>query len=138
MTDTVTEKVTRKSKITCSGCRHAAHKGACMNMASDNDCGCTLRDGVELPMQVMPQAVADPLYAQVIGSLERDLETARQRHHEAEQKVRDLSRTHEEVELLRDQIERMRNELEATKTLVSNMSQYTEAMYKIINKVFRS
>jgi predicted nucleic acid-binding Zn-ribbon protein len=91
----------------------------------------------DLPVQV-PVPVSDPLYAEVIGSLERDLEAARDRHHKAEQKVKDLSKINDEVELLRDTIDRMRNELDATKNLVVNMNQYVEAMYKIFNKVYRS
>lgn len=131
MTDTVTEKATKKK--TCPKCRHAAHVNACLNMASDNECGCM----GDLPVQVLPQVIQDPLYAEVIGSLERDLHESRDRCHKAESKVRELSQIHDQVELLRDQIERMRNELDATKNLVTNGNQYVEAMYKVISKVFR-
>lgn len=93
----------------------------------------------DLPVQVSPpQVIQDPLYAEVIGSLERDLHESRDRAHTAENKVRELSKIHDEVELLRDQVERMRNELDTVKTLVVQGNQYTEAMYKIVNKVFRS
>lgn len=92
----------------------------------------------ELPKQVEPQQISDPLYAEVIGSLERDLHDSRDRCHKAETKVRELGKINDEVELLRDQIDRLRNELDATKNLVTNMNQYVEAMYKIVSKVFKS
>lgn len=91
----------------------------------------------DLPVQV-PMPVSDPLYAEVIGSLERDLTESRDRCHKAETKVQELSKISDEVGLLRDQVERLRSEVETVKQLVVNGNQYTEAMYKIINKVFRA
>jgi F420-0:gamma-glutamyl ligase-like protein len=90
----------------------------------------------EVPVQVpVPH---DPLYTHVIGSLETDLSIARERAQKAEKKVKELSEIADQVELLRDTVNNMRNELEATKNIVLSMNTYTESMYKIISKTFRS
>lgn len=91
----------------------------------------------DLPIQV-PPPISDPLYAQVIGHLEADLSAARERASKAERKVKELGDIADQVELLRDSIASMRNELEIMKNQVVQGNQYTEAMYKIINKIFRS
>jgi hypothetical protein len=91
----------------------------------------------DLPVQV-PVPVSDPLYAEVIGSLETDLSAARERASKAERKVKELGAINDEVELLRDKVDHMRNELSEVKALVANMSTTINAMYGIHSRVFRS
>lgn len=89
----------------------------------------------EVPVQV---PVHDPLYTHVIGSLEQDLSTARDRCRKAENKVAELSKINVEVELLREQVEHMRREFDEVKRMLTSTNEMIEHVHKVINRAFRS